>query len=256
MPGTPPATYWTVTMTKFQAPEFLAIAHRGYSERYPENSRSAYEGAIAAGAAYIESDARLSADGEVVSSHDPNFGRVSGNPLTISETHSRDLMALDIGDGQPPMLLTDVLALAAGRVNVLVDVKTDDLVLAGAVLDRVITAGALGSTVVGLRSAEQVRLACARDAGVQCLGFVPDCDDIASFFDAGAIAVRVWEDDIEHPTAVRALKEGHRVWATAGRRSRGEAPGFITPERLAYLQDMGFEAVLLNDPTLITGASA
>lgn len=237
-------------------PDLLAIAHRGYSERYPENSRLAYEGAITAGAAYIESDARLSADGEVVSSHDPDFGRVSGQPLTISETHSHDLMALDIGDGQPPMRLTDVLTLAAGRAKVLVDVKTDDLDLAGAVMDRVIAAEAVGSTVVGLRSAEQVRLACQRDARAQCLGFVPDCDDIPRFFDAGAVVVRAWEDDIGHPAVLQALKDGRRMWATAGRRSKGEAPGFITPKRLAHLQDMGFEAVLLNDPTLVTGAAA
>lgn len=231
----------------------LAIAHRGYSEVYPENSRMAYEGAIAAGADYIECDARLTADGDVVSSHDADFGRVSGKALVIADTQSRDLDKLDIGDGQPPMRLTDILCLATGRAKVLVDVKEKDPSIAGAVLDRVIAADAIGSTVIGFRSLQQIELALKRNARVQCLGFVPDCNDIPRFFDACAVAVRVWESDIDHPAALRALKDGVRVWATAGRRRHGEAPGFITPERLRHLEEMGFEAVLLNDPTLITG---
>ncbi len=236
--------------------DFLAIGHRGYSERYPENSRTGYEAGIMAGAAYIESDARLSADSEVVSSHDGDFGRVSGQSLIISEAHWRDLAKLDIGGAQPPMRLTGVLALAAGRAGVLVDVKTKELDLAAAVMDCIVAANAIGSTVIGMRSLQQVRLVRERDERAQCLGFVPDCDDIPRFFDAGAQIVRAWEDDIDHPAVIQALKDGRRVWATAGRRSVGEAPGFITPERLAHLQEMGFEAVLLNDPTLITGVAA
>lgn len=231
----------------------LAIAHRGYSERFPENSRTAYEGAIAAGAAFIESDARLTADGQVICCHDADFGRVSGQPLAIAETPSDVLAGLDIGDGQPPMRLSDVLDMARGRVRVLIDVKTDGLSLAEAVMDRVLDARAIASTVVGFRSISQVRYALERHPSTQCLGFVPDCDDIPQFLDAGAAVLRAWEEDINHPAVLQALRDGRRVWVTAGRRRMGEVPGFVTPERLQHLEGMCFEGVLLNDPSLVTG---
>ena len=44
----------------------IAVAHRGYSERYPENTCLAYEAAIAAGAGVIECDVRRTADNRIV----------------------------------------------------------------------------------------------------------------------------------------------------------------------------------------------
>lgn len=45
------------------------IAHRGYKARYPENTMSAFKGAVGAGAHAIETDLHLSQDGIVVLSH-------------------------------------------------------------------------------------------------------------------------------------------------------------------------------------------
>ena len=55
----------------------LSIAHRGYSARFPENTRLAFEGAIGAGADYIEVDARLSADSQVICCHDADLTRLT-----------------------------------------------------------------------------------------------------------------------------------------------------------------------------------
>jgi glycerophosphoryl diester phosphodiesterase len=55
----------TVTMTSFPQ----AIAHRGYSAAFPENTMAAFLGAVEVGAQAIETDVHLSKDGVVVLSH-------------------------------------------------------------------------------------------------------------------------------------------------------------------------------------------
>ncbi|KAF2234993.1 PLC-like phosphodiesterase [Viridothelium virens] len=51
------------------------IAHRGYKAKCPENSLSAFEAAVDAGAHAVETDLHLSKDGVVVLSHDPDLKR-------------------------------------------------------------------------------------------------------------------------------------------------------------------------------------
>lgn len=230
----------------------MAIAHRGYSARFPENSRAAFEAAIQAGAEYVEMDARLSADGVVICGHDADFERLTGQPSVIADTAASSLLDLDIGDGEPPLRLADALALVGARVKALIDVKMTDERLTAAVVDCVQAAGLQTEIVIGLRAREQVAYVAARDATLPCLGLVGDYDEIPAFFETGAIAVRAWEEDIDHPAVQRALRNKQPVWVTAGRRRDGEVPGYITAARLARLRQAGIEAVLLNDPTLMS----
>ncbi len=64
------------------APEF--VAHRGYPRRFPENTLAGLEGAIAAGARYVEVDVQLTRDFVPVLFHDENIRRVCGMEGTIS----------------------------------------------------------------------------------------------------------------------------------------------------------------------------
>ncbi len=54
------------------------VAHRGWRNRYPENTRLAVEGAIKAGARHIEIDIQFTADCEAVVFHDRNLNRMCG----------------------------------------------------------------------------------------------------------------------------------------------------------------------------------
>ena len=68
------------------------FAHRGFSARFPEGTRAAYEGAVVAGADGFECDVRLSRDNEVVCFHDRTIKRISGvrkavSRLTAAELH-------------------------------------------------------------------------------------------------------------------------------------------------------------------------
>ncbi len=54
----------------------LTIAHRGYSAKFPENSLIAFEEAIKSGAQMIEFDVHLTADQDLVVTHDYVLGRI------------------------------------------------------------------------------------------------------------------------------------------------------------------------------------
>lgn len=60
------------------------IAHRGYPRRFPENTLAGLEGAIAAGARWVEVDVQLTRDRVPVLFHDENIRRVCGMEGTIS----------------------------------------------------------------------------------------------------------------------------------------------------------------------------
>lgn len=64
------------------------LAHRGFvppgAEGVAENTAAAFAAAHAAGAAYVESDCHLTADGQVVLFHDDDLSRVTGDPRPVS----------------------------------------------------------------------------------------------------------------------------------------------------------------------------
>lgn len=72
------------------------IAHRGYASRYPENSLAAINGAINAGAGYIEMDVQLSADGVPVLFHDRDLQRLCGVSGAVHEQAASSLLNLTL----------------------------------------------------------------------------------------------------------------------------------------------------------------
>ncbi|MDQ2897430.1 MAG: glycerophosphodiester phosphodiesterase [Actinomycetota bacterium] len=61
----------------------LVCAHRGASEELPDNSLAAFEAAIVAGAAAIETDVRADGQGRLVLAHDPLAP--GQDPVTLAE---------------------------------------------------------------------------------------------------------------------------------------------------------------------------
>ena len=60
------------------------IAHRGYSHKYPESTRIAYEEAVKVGVDGFECDVRLSRNKEIVCFHDFSTRRISGKFRLVS----------------------------------------------------------------------------------------------------------------------------------------------------------------------------
>lgn len=80
-----------------EPPRPRLFAHRGASEQAPENTLAAFERAVALGASYLETDARLTRDGEVVLLHDADVERTTDGSGRIDELDLAELRRLDAG---------------------------------------------------------------------------------------------------------------------------------------------------------------
>jgi len=76
---------------------FQVIAHRGASGHAPESTMAAYELAHEWDVDYLELDAQITSDGEVVVFHDDTIGRTSDGEGEINDYTLEELKALDTG---------------------------------------------------------------------------------------------------------------------------------------------------------------
>ncbi|MGS2742480.1 glycerophosphodiester phosphodiesterase family protein [Halomonas sp. LS-001] len=76
---------------------FQVIAHRGASGHAPESTMAAYTLAHEWGADYLELDAQLTSDGELVIFHDDTLDRTSDGEGHINDYTLEELKALDTG---------------------------------------------------------------------------------------------------------------------------------------------------------------
>ena len=74
----------------------LIIAHRGASAVAPENTMTAFDAAIRAGADGVEFDVRLASDGVPVIIHDETLNRTAGVRGRVSEMSSEKLRQFDV----------------------------------------------------------------------------------------------------------------------------------------------------------------
>jgi glycerophosphoryl diester phosphodiesterase len=74
------------------------IAHRGYTLHYPENTLAAVEGAIGAGARYVEVDVQLSRDEVPVLFHDKTLQRICGVEGAVHDRTATELRELRASD--------------------------------------------------------------------------------------------------------------------------------------------------------------
>ena len=84
--------YWTLSKKNI----FVA-AHRGWCETYPENTMLAFKKAIEVGVDQIETDLRMSSDGEIVLIHDDTVDRTTDGTGLVEEKTLSELKALDAG---------------------------------------------------------------------------------------------------------------------------------------------------------------
>ncbi|MDQ1122312.1 glycerophosphodiester phosphodiesterase family protein [Microbacterium trichothecenolyticum] len=106
------------------------LAHRGFvspdaaAHGVAENSFAAVAAAHAAGAAYVESDCHVTADGEVVLFHDVDLRRVAEDPRAVADVRLRELEELMSDRGGLITLAQALDAFPALRFNL--DVKAAD----------------------------------------------------------------------------------------------------------------------------------
>lgn len=111
----------------------LVIAHRGANKEALENSWSAFELAIEAGASRIELDVQLSKDGAAVVCHDDSLLRTTGQRLNISELTRKDLKSIKLNNGEALPMLDEVVERLLPRVELNIEIKGTGEALAAAV---------------------------------------------------------------------------------------------------------------------------
>lgn len=131
-------------------------AHRGGALLWPENSLTAFRGALALGVDLVELDVHQTRDGEVVVLHDPTLERTTTGQGAVGALPWAALAGVTVRGtaGEPVPRLAEVLALLRpSAVGLLLEIKTD---VAGApypgieerVLDRLRAAGLLARTTL------------------------------------------------------------------------------------------------------------
>ena len=110
------------------APFIRPVAHRGLHDAargIVENTWGAFDAAVAAGYA-IECDLRPTADATPVVFHDATLDRLTGQAGRLDHLTMAALRALRLsGSGEPIPTYADLLDHVAGRVPLLVEIKSD-----------------------------------------------------------------------------------------------------------------------------------
>lgn len=111
--------------------KFTVIAHRGDHVSAPENTLASYAQAIKDGVDYVEIDLRTTKDGQLVSLHNENVGRMTDGTGLIKDMLLKDIEKLKIkttGQQQNLSIPTfrQILELCKNRIYIYIDFKEAD----------------------------------------------------------------------------------------------------------------------------------
>jgi glycerophosphoryl diester phosphodiesterase len=133
------------------------VAHRGASSKAPENTLAAFRQAIEDKTDWIELDVQETLDGEVVVFHDSDFMKLAGDRTRVWEATLEEIGDIDIGSWFAPEYsdqraptLTEVLEIAKGKANVVIELKyyAHDQRLEQRVVDIVEASGMVSQTAI------------------------------------------------------------------------------------------------------------
>jgi glycerophosphoryl diester phosphodiesterase len=131
----------------------IPFAHRGGAGDWPENTMPAFEGAVALGYRYVETDVHVTADGELLAFHDERLDRVTDRTGLIRELPWREVSAARVDGREPIPRLVDLLHTWPDlRVNI--DPKHDSAV--EALADAITRTGAIDRVCVGAFSDRRI----------------------------------------------------------------------------------------------------
>ena len=125
------------------------VAHRGYMQKYPENTWLALRAALECGACWIEFDVQMCSDGQFILLHDTDFKRTADSATSIFDIDSERLGAISVheptrlGERYAPLPVCDLdtvlLKLSVfHRARAMVEIKQESLEQWG--LERVMDA--------------------------------------------------------------------------------------------------------------------
>lgn len=229
-------------------PQPVAIhAHRAGPPPSPENTLSALERAIAAGADYSEIDVQRTQDGTLVIVHDADFMRVAGDPRRVADVTYAEIMGLvqQPADDTPASerriaTLGHFMERAQGRIKLNIELKYygPDPDLADAVVRQVLAHDMADDVVLmslSLEAVERIR-ALAPEIRTGYVSAVAVGDVSRLPVDFLAIA--------QHRATPRLIRAAHE---------RGIAVYPWTVNRadaMAALMERGVDGIITDDPAL------
>lgn len=110
--------YWTQSEDNI----FVA-AHRGFCSKYPENTMLAFEKAVEVGVDQLETDVRVTKDGELVLIHDATVDRTTNASGKVCDFTLAELRELDAGDGQKIPTFIEFMELVKNHPTMTLDIE-------------------------------------------------------------------------------------------------------------------------------------
>lgn len=118
--------YWTQNKNNI----FVA-AHRGWCAKYPENTMPAFRAALEIGVDQLETDVRITKDGELVLIHDATVDRTTNGTGKVCDYTLEELRALDAGNGEKIPTLTEFMELVKDHPTLTIDLELKEYPLPG-----------------------------------------------------------------------------------------------------------------------------
>lgn len=160
----------------FSECDFNAIAHRGYSEFYPENTLLAIEEAFKRGIKYCEIDVAITADNKYVLHHDPyTISRTTNGTGIIADKTLAELRLLDAGfwkssafeNTKIPTLVEALQVAQQYDAYLYLDIKNFDAQLLADVLEEAnVDASRMLPAITTLANAEKFNTHCPNSSWV------------------------------------------------------------------------------------------
>lgn len=148
----------------------IPFAHRGGAGDWPENTMPAFEGAVALGYRYLETDVHVTADGVLLAFHDDVLDRVTDRVGLIRELPWAEVSRARV-DGREPIPRFDELLAAWPDVRINIDPKHDSAV--DALAEAIEAADAVDRVCIGSFSDRRIARLRARLGPRLCTSLGP-----------------------------------------------------------------------------------
>jgi len=110
--------YWTQSNQNI-----YVAAHRGWKSKYPENTLEAFRAALTLHVDQLETDVRMTKDGQLVLMHDATVDRTTNGCGKVQELTLAELKALDAGNGEKVPTLVEFMELVKDHPTITLDIE-------------------------------------------------------------------------------------------------------------------------------------
>lgn len=118
--------YWTQSESNI----FVA-AHRGWLDKHPENTLAAFRGALTLDVDQLETDVRVTKDGELVLIHDATLERTTNGTGKVCDYTLEELRKLDAGNGEKIPTLIEFMELVKDHPTITLDIELKEYPIDG-----------------------------------------------------------------------------------------------------------------------------